>query len=123
MSVRSSGSDQRRTRRSGSPTVVSREGGSVYETEHRAVSPAALVSNELVRLVANYTGRGPTKARTTLNSNVAVVVFQDTLTRGEQQLVAAGQTEAVSRTRRSFHDVMREEAVRAVQEILSRKVV
>jgi uncharacterized protein YbcI len=95
----------------------------MYETDSTPGLPAALISQRLVRLMATYTGRGPTKARTTLDDNVAVVVLQDTLTRAEQQLVAAGETEAVRRTRKTFHELMRDEAVRAVEEIVSRKVL
>ncbi len=38
------------------------------------------------RELARATGRGPTKARTTLGENAVFVVLQDTLTRGEQTL-------------------------------------
>jgi uncharacterized protein YbcI len=38
---------------------------------------AAEISRQMVRLLSRYTGRGPTHARTTLNTNVAVTVFQD----------------------------------------------
>lgn len=96
--------------------------GPTRSTE-RAPSTAATISDQMVRLVAQYTGRGPTRARTTLNTNLAVVTFQDTLTRGEQQLVAAGQRDAVLLTRRTFHDVMRPDAVRTVQNLLDRRVV
>jgi uncharacterized protein YbcI len=89
----------------------------------RSGAPALAISNEMVRLLSRYTGRGPTKARTTLNSNIVVVAFEDTLTKGEQNLVAAGQQEAVLTMRRTFHQIMREEAGSKVQEILGRRVV
>ena len=91
--------------------------------EHRSQSPAALISNRMVRLMANYVGRGPTKARTTLNTNVAVVVFADTMTRAEQNLAAAGQADAVRSMRQTLHRSMREEAVAAVEEIIGRRVL
>lgn len=87
------------------------------------LSPAAQISNRMVQLLHLYTGRGPTKARTTLNSNLVAVTFHDTLTRGEQSLVAAGQTDTVRMMRRNFHDAMEIEAVAAVEEILGRTVV
>jgi uncharacterized protein YbcI len=83
---------------------------------------AAAISKRMVQLMMHYTGRGPRKTRTTLNTNVAVVTFIDTLTKGEQNLVAAGQTEAVTLMRRTYSEVMRADAVRAVEEILDRKV-
>ena len=47
---------------------------------------AASISNTVVRALSRTTGRGPTKAKTTLGANGVFVVLQDTLTRGEQTL-------------------------------------
>jgi uncharacterized protein YbcI len=77
----------------------------------------------MVRLLARYVGRGPTKARTTLRQNLVVVTFGDTMTRAELNLVAAGEAEAVASMRRVFHLTMRDEAVRAIEEVLGRAVV
>jgi uncharacterized protein YbcI len=77
----------------------------------------------LVRLLARYVGRGPTKARTTLSQNLVVVTFGDTMTRAEHNLVAAGEAEAVAAMRRVFQATMREEAVRVVEEIVGREVI
>jgi uncharacterized protein YbcI len=85
-------------------------------------SMAARVSTDMVQLMSRYTGRGPTKARTTLNTNVVAVIFQDTLTKAEQNLVAAGQMEAVHHMRRTFHELMREDAVAIIEDRLGRKV-
>ena len=48
-----------------------------------------LLSNALVRFLREYTGRGPTKARTTIRENIVVVMLGQTLTNGEQVLEAA----------------------------------
>lgn len=85
-------------------------------------SMAARISTQMVRLMSQYTGRGPTKARTTLNSNFATVVFEDTLTKAERNLVAAGEIESVCQQRRTFNRLMRGEAVAAVEEVVGRKV-
>jgi uncharacterized protein YbcI len=45
---------------------------------------AAKISNTVVRALARTTGRGPTKAKTTLGDNGVFVVLQDSLTRGER---------------------------------------
>ena len=76
----------------------------------------------MVRLLARYVGRGPTKARTMLSPNLVVVTFGDTLTRAEENLVAAGEAEAVVSMRRVFHTTMRGEAVQIIEEILGRTV-
>jgi uncharacterized protein YbcI len=91
--------------------------------ENRIYSPAAAMSNQMVRLFARYFGRGPTKARTTLNTNIAVVTMADTMTRAEQNLVAAGEAEAVRAMRRTLQRTMREEAVTAVEDIVDRRVI
>ena len=41
------------------------------------------ISAAIVKLMAEYTGRGPTKARTTIRDNVVVVMLEQTLTKGE----------------------------------------
>jgi|tagenome__1003787_1003787.scaffolds.fasta_scaffold20808353_2 uncharacterized protein YbcI len=95
----------------------------VYSGRAERGERAAAISNRMVKLLNHYTGRGPRKTRTTLNTNLVVVTFLDTLTKGEQNLVAAGQIDAVNLMRRTYTDVMRAEAVGAVEEILDRKVV
>jgi len=85
-------------------------------------SAAARISNHMVRLMSRYTGRGPTTARTMLNTNSATVILHDTLTRAETNLVAAGESESVIQQRRTFHRMMRDEAVAAVEEATGRRV-
>lgn len=91
--------------------------------EARPFSPTVTISNRMVRLLADYVGRGPTKARTTLTGNLVVVTFGETMTRAEQNLVAAGESGTVLEVRRIFHSRMREEAVAAVEDVVGRQVV
>ena len=84
---------------------------------------AAAISNAVVRELASTTGRGPTKAKTTLGENAVFVVLQDTLTRGELNLVEAGQSKAVLNMRRLWQEVMRTTCSRAIEELTGRKVV
>ena len=91
--------------------------------EERPQSPAAAISNQMVYLFSKYFGRGPTRARTTLNTNVVLITMSDTLTKAEQNLIAAGEAEAVRSLRRTLQGSMRAEAVAAIEEILRRKVV
>ena len=85
-------------------------------------SVAARISTQMVRLMSRYTGRGPTKARTALNTNFATVILDDTLTKAETNLVAAGEIDSVLQQRRTFHRMMRDEAVAAVEQETGRKV-
>lgn len=85
-------------------------------------SMAAQISNRIVSLHAQYSGRGPTKARTTLNTNFALVVMRDVLTRTERTLAENGKADEVAQMRGIFEEAIRAEAVGAVQEITGRKV-
>lgn len=49
--------------------------------------------------------------------------MQDTLTRGELNLVEAGESEAVLRLRRLWQSVMRDSCSSAIEELTGRKVV
>jgi uncharacterized protein YbcI len=84
---------------------------------------AARISTAVVRALARTTGRGPTKARTTLGENGVFVVLQDSLTRGEQTLADAGEGEAVLDLRRRWQRVMRTELSREIEELTGRKVI
>jgi uncharacterized protein YbcI len=84
---------------------------------------AARISTTVVQALARTTGRGPTKAKTTLGDNGIFVVLQDSLTRGEQNLTDAGEGEAVLDLRRRWQRVMRVELSREIEELTGRKVI
>jgi uncharacterized protein YbcI len=81
------------------------------------------ISNTVVQALRRTTGRGPTKARTTLGDNGVFVVLQDSLTRGEQSLTNAGQGEAVLDLRRRWQRVMETELRASIEELTGRKVI
>ena len=83
---------------------------------------AQAITQAVVRLVRDYTGRGPTQAHTTINDDVIIVVLRDTLLKAERSLVNDGQGEAVMSMRRRFQATMRDELVAAVTEQTGRKV-
>ncbi len=72
--------------------------------------------------MSEYTGRGPTKARTTIGKDVVIVLLEDTLTKGERSLAADGKTDLVLTTRFAFQETMRADLVAAVQDITGRDV-
>jgi uncharacterized protein YbcI len=86
-------------------------------------SPNAEISRSAVQLLREYTGRGPTRARTTINSDSVMVVLGDTLTKGERRLVESGKAERVREVRHDFQMVMRKELVAMVERTLERKVI
>lgn len=81
------------------------------------------ISNAIVGLLREYTGRGPMKARTTIRDNVVVTLLEQTLTKGEQVLVDKGRGDNVITLRREYQEAMREEASARVSDITGRKVV
>jgi uncharacterized protein YbcI len=83
---------------------------------------AAAISNLIVKLVNEYTGRGPTKARTHINEDVITVVLQDTLTKGERSLVRDGKEELVLNGRTAFQQTMRADLVAGLEAITGRTV-
>ena len=84
---------------------------------------ALAISTAVVRALASTTGRGPTRAKTTLGENAVFVVLQDTLTRGERSLVDAGEARAVLELRRLWQGVMRTDCSREIEELTGRKVI
>jgi len=82
----------------------------------------AAISEVVVRLMAQRTGRGPTKARTTIDRDVIVVVLQNTLTSGEQFLVDRDHSEQVLDMRRAYQEAMRTDCIAAVEALTDRTV-
>ena len=83
---------------------------------------AAEISRAIVQLMARSAGRGPTKARTTLDAGHALVVVEDALTTGERGLVAAGEHDLVRRQRAALQGLIRDEAIAAVESASGRTV-
>ena len=81
------------------------------------------ISNLVVRLLSEYTGRGPTKARTHFNDNLVTVVVQDLLMKGERSLIRDGKQDLVLETRRAYQLTMREDYTAGVEEITGRRVI
>jgi uncharacterized protein YbcI len=85
-------------------------------------SNTAAISNMVVRVISEHTGRGPTKARTHLSQDLITVVLHDTLTKGERSLARADKGAIVLTMRFAFRETMRDELVRGVEEITGREV-
>ena len=84
---------------------------------------AVAISDAVVRALSRTTGRGPTKARTTLGDNGVFVVLQDSLTVGEQTLADAGEERAVLDLRRRWQRVMQADVSREIEQLTGRKVI
>jgi uncharacterized protein YbcI len=72
--------------------------------------------------MSEYTGRGPTKARTYINDNLITVLLQDTLTKGERSLVRDGKQDLVLNTRLTYQMTMRNDLKTGLEQITGRTV-
>jgi uncharacterized protein YbcI len=95
----------------------------IGEEGHLGGELAAEISRTVVRALSETTGRGPTKAKTTIGENGVFVVLQDALTHGERTLSDAGHGAAVLDLRRRWQAVMQADVSREIEEITGRKVV
>jgi uncharacterized protein YbcI len=81
------------------------------------------LSNAVVQIVREYTGRGPSKARASIRDNVVIVLMQETLLKAEHSLINDSKGPLVVEMRRSFQQTMRDELSAAVERITERKVI
>jgi uncharacterized protein YbcI len=93
-------------------------------SEHQAGNgPSATISTSAVQLMHEYTGRGPTKAKTAINESMVTILLADTLTKGERKLVEKGKSERVLALRHDYQLAMRDDLVALVERQVERKVV
>jgi uncharacterized protein YbcI len=95
------------------------------EPHHSPESGAlnAAISQTVVRLIADASGRGPTKARTTIDRDLIVVVLQDSLTSGERYLANSDRAEHVLETRRAYQDAMSSDCIASIEDLTGRTVL
>jgi uncharacterized protein YbcI len=80
------------------------------------------ISNAMVALLREHTGRGPTRVRTILNEDVVLVMLEDLLTRAETRLVEGGRMDEVMGLRKSIQEAMQRDFVDAIERLTGRKV-
>ena len=91
--------------------------------EEHPTSLLAGISNAMVALHKEQFGRGPMSARSHFaGPNVLVCVLEDALLPAERKLVQMGDHERVRETRLAFQVATSDEFVRAVEQIVGRKV-
>ncbi|MFL5820488.1 MAG: DUF2294 domain-containing protein [Solirubrobacteraceae bacterium] len=84
---------------------------------------AVAISNAVVHVLREYTGRGPTQARTYIADDLVTCVMRDTLTKGERTLVEHGRHKQVLDTRKEFQDTMGDALTAAIEDLTRRKVI
>jgi uncharacterized protein YbcI len=82
----------------------------------------ATIANEIVRLQAEYYGKGPTKAKTYIVEDLVVVVLEESFTRAEKTLAQRGEREAIEHIRRRFQQQMADEFISVVEQATGRTV-
>ena len=83
---------------------------------------AAEISTTVVRVLARYAGRGPTKARTYRADDLVAVLLEETLTQGEQTLVRVGCRDLARDARLALQGAARDELVGEVERLTDRTV-
>jgi len=86
-------------------------------------APSAMISTSAVQVLHEYTGRGPTKAKTVISEDLVTILVADTLTHGERKLVDNGDADEVLLLRHHYQRIMRPELVAIVERQLERRVV
>jgi uncharacterized protein YbcI len=93
------------------------------EGEQKALGETrARISKEMVRLQAEYYGKGPTKAKTYIVDDLVVVVLEESFTRAEKTLVERGEREAIQHIRRRFQQQMADSFISIVEQATGRRV-
>jgi uncharacterized protein YbcI len=93
------------------------------EGEQKALGATrAKISKEIVRLQAEYYGKGPTKAKTYIVEDLVVVVLEESFTRAEKTLAERGEREAIQHIRRRFQQQMAESFISIVEQATGRRV-
>jgi len=83
---------------------------------------SAAISKSVVHLLSEYTGRGPTKARTYINQDLITVVLRETLMKGERSLVQDGRVKLVLAIRKAYQNTMGPQLIAAVERHSGRRV-
>jgi len=83
---------------------------------------SSAISSAMVHLLHEYSGRGPTRARTTIGDDLVVCLLADTLTNSERKLVEAGEERLVLEQRSAIQRMMSGEATRAIEALIGRNV-
>jgi uncharacterized protein YbcI len=83
---------------------------------------AAKISREVVQLLKQHIGRGPTKARTYLNDECVLVLLREGHTVSEETMFQSGSARGVAQNRVDISEALREPLMQIVEHHTGRKV-
>src|SRR5207244_4459552 len=81
------------------------------------------ISQAMVALFKESTGRGPTRARTYVENDLVVTVLYDTMTKAERTLMDDHKEDVVRDLRRIFQGTFRKSAIEIVERLTGQKVL
>jgi uncharacterized protein YbcI len=82
-----------------------------------------MISTSAVQVVRQYTGRGPTQAKTVITEDLVTILLADTLTQGERTLANADKADRILALRHDYQTAMSADLIAIVERQLDRKVV
>lgn len=83
----------------------------------------AAISREIVGLLKDLVGRGPTKSRTYLHDDCVFVLLREGHTKGEETMFTGGGGRSVAQGRVDMAETIREPLVEVIERHTSRKVI
>lgn len=83
----------------------------------------AAISREIVGLLKDLIGRGPTKSRTYIHDDCVVVLLREGHTRGEKTMFEAGGGRGVAQSRVDMSETIREPLVEVIERQMGRRVI
>jgi uncharacterized protein YbcI len=81
------------------------------------------ISDLVVQHMHACTGRGPTKARTSIDRDLVTVVLCDLLNTGERRLLSDGRDQLVLDMRQAFQQSMGDDLINGVERVTGRTVI
>lgn len=83
----------------------------------------AAISREVVGLLKNLVGRGPTKSKTYIHGDCVLLLLREGHTKGEETMFDAGGGRGVAQSRVDISETIRAPLVEVVERYMDRKVV
>lgn len=80
------------------------------------------ITNRLIQILAEHTGKGPTHGKSYINDDVVICLLRGALTPLEETLLAHGGGELVRQIRIELQRQMRDELMGAVARVAGRRV-
>jgi len=99
------------------------EAAESHPAELRSVDDRAAIARDLVHLLKDQLGRGPTKAKVYLHEECAVVLMREGHTRREETMLHAGERRNVAQGRVDFSEILREEMIAVIERHTNRRVI